>query len=242
MISERTSLTYRLAAVLLVVVLAACSGSDDTTDTTIAPDLPVLLAQAADTMGSVDSVAFTFALEGAPIFIDEADLVAFQEAEGRFVGPDLADALVTVKAAGVSTQIGAIAFEGETYLTNPFTGGWEPTPPDFGFNPATLFDPTLGWRPLFDGGLTNATYQGLDDVDGQTLYHIRGTGDEDRIRVITAGIVRVPTELDIWLSPVDASVVRVEFTTSLDGELTSWQLNLDRYGDTFTINRPDIEG
>ena len=226
----------------IVMLLAACSGSDGATDVTIAPDLPVLLATAADTMGSVDSVHFTFRLEGAPIFIDDADLVSFQDAEGRFVGPDLADALVTVKAAGVATQIGAVAFEGETYLTNPFTGGWEPTPPNFGFNPATLFDPNEGWRPLFDGGLNNVTYQGLEDIDGQTVYHIRGIGDAARIKVITATLVDEDTELDIWLSPIDASVVRVEFDTTLDGAVTSWQLNLDQYGETFTINRPDIEG
>lgn len=233
---------HRVAVVLMACALLAGCGGEEAIETTLAPDLPTLLGSAAVTMGEVDSVHFTFALSGAPVFIDTAGLVAFVDAEGRYVAPDLADALITVKAAGISTQIGAVAFEGETYLTNPFSGGWEPTPDNFGFDPATLFDPDEGWRPLFAGGLSDATYVGLEEIDGEPFHHVNGVGEAARIKVITATLVEEPTELDIWLSPIDASVRRVTFDTTLDGAVSSWQLDLDGYGETYTIDRPDLTG
>jgi lipoprotein LprG len=48
--------------------------------------------------------------------------------------------LVAVAAA----ELDMIALGNEQYLTNVLTRQWEVLPPEFGFNPAVMFDPQVG--------------------------------------------------------------------------------------------------
>jgi hypothetical protein len=233
-----------LGSVLVALALLAAScGGEEASGTTLAPDVDTVLAAAAAAMGQVESVRFEIERGGAPIYIDPFDTLEFASAVGRFAAPDSADAVVTVRIAGLSTQIGAVALDGDTYLSNPVTGDFEPAPSGYAFDPATLFDPNLGWRPLLTNGLADIEWLGRVELDGAARYRIKGLADQERVAVITAGLVTgQDVVLDMWIDPATGHVTNVEFTTTYRGEENTWALGFEDYGADITIDAPDLDG
>ena len=108
-----------LAAAVLVGVAAACGDGDAPTGPPLEPDIDVILQASAATMGEVETVRFAIDRGGAPIFIDigfDRDGLEFIAAEGRFAAPSTADALVTGAIGDLTTEIGAVAVDGQTWL------------------------------------------------------------------------------------------------------------------------------
>ncbi len=193
-------------------------------------------------MGTVDTVAFTIERSGAPVHIDSNGLLVFNKAVGRFAAPTSADALVTVAIAGFNTEIGAIAFEGKTWLSDPLTGNFALAPGSYAFDPATLFDPDIGWRPLLTSGLTEIEWLGLDPQAGDKRYRLRGLADPERLEVITAGLVRnQEVVLDIRLDTETGAVREVEFSTVNDGEKSFWILTFSGYGEPIEVTPPPTD-
>ena len=220
---------FLLVAMLVLVVAAGCGGSDDLGGEPIAPDVEVVLAASAEAMAGVESVRFDIERSGAPVFIDEVESIAVDAVTGTVEVPDRAEALLTVTIDGsVTTQLGAIADEDGTLLSNPVTGEFEPLPAGVDLDPVQFFDPVGGWQPLI-AGLENAEFVGEEDRGG-TRYHVRGTAPAERIEAVTAGLVRrQDVEIDLWVHPVTALVTAVEFETDFDGAISSWTLELGGY-------------
>ncbi len=240
------------AALLVALAAAACSSDDDeqpaTTSTTRAPpetlppDRDTVLSAATAAMGEVDTVSFAIERTGAPIYIDPLDVIAFVKAEGRFAAPTSADALVSVQASGFNTEIGAIAYEGKTWLSDPVTGKFAPAPGSYAFDPATLFDPTIGWRPLLANGLTEIEWIGLDDSRGEDRYRLNGVADPERLEVITAGLVRdQEVVLSLWLDTGSGVVREVEFSTVYEGATSNWLLTFSGYGEPVEVSSPPTD-
>lgn len=236
----RHSLTRILIAVAVAAALGACAA--DSAAPVIPADVDSIVAAAADAMGTIDTVRFRILRDGATVYIDTEGILAFEAAEGRFAAPSSADALVTVKALGLTTRVGAVAIDGAIYLTNPVTGGWEEAPADFTFDPATLFDPETGWRPLFESGLSDAELVATIENDGRSQYHIRGLGEAARVAVITGGLVTEEALLDLWIDAVDGVVVRASFETTTPAGVTGWELELFGYGEEVEVTPPDLTG
>lgn len=233
----------QLAAAALAVVLLGAACSDATTGTTLPPDPATILEASAEVMGDIDYVRFTIERGGAPIYIDTADALAFEDAEGRFAAPSSADAIVTIKVTSLTTKIGAVAIDGETWLSNPITGTFEPAPAGYNLDPATLFDPEEGWRPLLASGLVDVELVGLEKREGGEFYHLRGTADRERIGIITAGLVDdQDVVLDIWIDPETGYVREAEFITIYRGEETTWRLTFSDFGEPIEITIPDLDG
>lgn len=229
----------RLALTLLALVAGACSGSGP--DPTVPPTAQQILERAAQTMGSVDTVQFSIERGGAPVYIDTQGFLEFVSATGRYAAPDAAEALVRVSAAGLNAEVGAVVIEGRTWLTNPITGKWEPTPPGYAFDPTTLFDPSVGWRPLLREGIAGVEDLGDEVIEDIALRHVRFTASGARIEVITAGLVRGDdVVIDVWIDPTSGQVRRASFSTPIGGGLTDWQLALYDYGADIQIAPPDL--
>jgi len=229
-------------AVVLVTVAAACSSTEATTSTA-PPTATELLEVSAATMGSVDTVQFSIARGGEPVYIDTQGFLEFVSATGRFAAPGAAEALVTVSALGLSTEVGAVVIEGDTWLTNPITGNWEPTPPGYTFDPATLFDPQIGFRAMLREGIPTVEDLGEEIVDETTLRHVRFTASGERVEVVTAGMVRgADVTIDAWIEPTSGELRRVQFPTTIGATPTEWDLTFFDYGADITITPPDLEG
>ena len=239
--------TLRITTTFVALALAvgACSGDGDADRTTIAPDVAMILDAAADAMGSVDTVRFSIERTGAPVFIeiggDLGDFLEFVGAEGRFAQPDSADALVTVKAGGFNTQIGALAIDAQIWLSF-LGGGWQKAPPSYQFDPASLFDPNQGFRQLFLDGLVDVALIGEEERDGIATYHIRGRAGEERVEVITASLVKDQSvELDAWIDQGTGALVDAFFTTSVSDGTAEWAMTFREYGAEVNIDLPELE-
>ena len=210
-------------------------------DTPADPDAQAdeVVAAAAEAMGMVTSAAFELELDGSPVFIDQFGSIAVRSLIGQFSVPNRAAArLDVVVDDSLATRIGAVAIDYEVWISNPVTGTFETLPPGYDIDPSRFFDPTDGWRPLLEG-LTDVELVGVDDRGGDR-YRIAGTAPAALVADITAGLVDdqdVPIEL--WIHPCTSLVTAARLTTSIDGGETRWDLELGRYGETFTIDPPE---
>ena len=197
-----------------------------------------ILDDAAAAMAGVTSVEFELDRNGAPIYIDEFESLALDALIGQFTVPTRARAQLTVTVDGsLTTEIGAVAIDDEVWISNPVTGDFETLPAGFDIDPSRFFDPEGGWQPLL-ANLRGVELIGIDDRGGER-YHVRGTAPAAEVRNITVGLVRdqdVP--VDLWIHPGTSLVTSAEFETSIDGAASQWRLDLDRYGESFTIRPP----
>jgi lipoprotein LprG len=232
----------RIAAIVgMALMLYGCGGS--TPASTLPPDPEPVLEAAAAAMGSVDYVRFKIARGGAPVYIDSLQTLNFSTAEGQFAAPSSANALVTLAVGNLNAQIGAIAIEGQTWLTNPITGDWEEAPEGYEFDPATLFDPDLGWRPLLAAGLSDVEWIGEESRNSEPRYHIRASADEDRVALILAGLInKQPVTLDMWIDPETGYVREAELATVFEGQISDWDIEFTEFGVPVEIAPPDLEG
>ena len=204
------------------------------------PDVDVaeVVAASAEAMGGVTSVEFRLDRDGAPIYIDEFESLALDSLIGQFTVPTRARAQLTVTVDGnLTTEIGAVAIDDEVWISNPVTGDFETLPPGFDIDPSRFFDPEDGWQPLL-ANLRDVELVGIDDRGGER-YHVRGVAPASEVENITVGLVDgqdVP--VDLWIHPGTFLVTRLEFVTAIDGADSQWELDLDRYGESFTIRPP----
>jgi hypothetical protein len=214
---------------------------DQPTDVAADPtaDPRVVVDEAAAEMALVTSVEFRLARSGAPIFIDQFQKLALDRLRGQFTVPGKAQAELTVTVdSEFTTKIGAIALAEEVWISNPVTGDFETLPTGYDIDPSRFFDPENGWRPLLTN-LQDVELVEIDDRGGQR-YHVRGLAPAEEVRNITVGLVSgqdVP--VDLWIQPGTNLVTAAEFTTTLDGQDSAWVLELERYGDEFTISAPE---
>jgi hypothetical protein len=235
--------TRRLAGALAVIALLAvgCGGGgiDSVADPNADPD--VVLAAAAEAMGEIETVRFQLDHDGDPVHIDPADALEFEKAVGQFQAPRSAQAVLTVLVAGaIRTELGAIAINDDAWLQTALTG-YGPLPPEYGIDPASLFDPKGGWRPLL-AGLTDTGLVGVETRDGAENYHLSGRASAERIAAVTAAMVDDAVEFDVWIDAATSLVTRAEFTNDVASGTASWVIGLSEYGAEVTIKPPTTSG
>jgi lipoprotein LprG len=189
-------------------------------------------------MAAVTSVEFRLERSGAPIFIDEFERIALDSLRGQFSMPGKAQAELEVTVNdNMATRLGAVAVDDEVWISNPVTGDFETLPAGYDIDPSKFFDPKGGWQPLL-ANLQDVALVGVDDRGGER-YHITGTAPAAQVSDITVGLVKGQNvEVDMWIHPDTFLVTAAEFQTTIDGSNADWNLELDHYGDTFTIEPP----
>ncbi|MCP3935585.1 MAG: LppX_LprAFG lipoprotein [Actinomycetia bacterium] len=245
----------RVLALIVVFVFASACSADSDGDGSVdsdGSDVPaqaleasadVLIATAADAIAEVTSVHFALDRTGAAVHIDTADLIALEAVEGRWVAPESADALMTVRINdAINTKLGAVAIGEDVWLSNPITGTFEPLPDGYNVDPTEFFDPVGGWRPLLLA-MTDVEYVGEDTRAGGT-YHLRGMAQADHVEYVTARLVRnQDLIIDMWVETDTALIRSVEFSNDHAGGTTDWSLELDQYDEEMTVEVPeDIRG
>lgn len=241
MVFTRSPLIVLLAA---LVLLGACSSSSDSGDETAQePAVDRILIDAGAAMSSVESASFMIEQSGAVIFIDDAEQLGFQLADGRFARPASSEALVTVDALGFTTQVGAIAIDGDLWFTNPLSGEWTEAPESFTFDPATLFDPDVGFAALLAEAAASAEL--IEDSPGEndgddTQHHLRATVSAERVSVLTSGLVAEESEVDLWIDDVSNRIVELGFELLIDDAVSSWRVTISDYNAEVTIAPPEL--
>jgi len=228
-----------VVAALVGAGLSGACGSDSPEEPTISANVDAVRNAAAQAMAEVETVHFTIERRGAVVHVDEEGALAFERASGRFASPSSADAVIALTAGGRAIEVGAVAIGGVTWITNPVTGRWERAPESLSFDPATLFDPDLGWHPLLSSGLRHAELV-EPAPDDENRYLLRGVADRERVAVLTGGLVRQRVPIDVWLDAVSGRVVEARFEAETPDGPTSWRLVLFDYGAEVVIERPDL--
>jgi lipoprotein LprG len=243
------------AAIAMIVMVAAAFGAfrghdadaSSPEDEQVADDGAVadpnaqateILNAAAEAMAGVSSVEFRLERSGAPIFIDEFERIALDSLRGQFTVPGKAQAELEVTVNdNLATRLGAVAVDDEVWISNPVTGDFETLPAGYDIDPSQFFDPKGGWQPLL-ANLQNVTLVGVDDRGGDR-YHITGTAPAAQVSDITVGLVKgQDVAVDLWVHPDSKLVTVAEFQTTIDGGTSNWQLELGKYGESFTIEPP----
>jgi len=197
-----------------------------------------IVSSAAEAMAGVSSVEFRLERGGAPIFIDEFKRIALDSLRGQFSVPGKAQAELEVTVNdNMATRLGAVAVDDEVWISNPVTGDFETLPAGYDIDPSKFFDPKGGWQPLL-ANLRDVRLVGVDDRGGER-YHITGTAPAAQVSDITVGLVKgQDVTVDMWIHPDTYLVTAAEFQTTIDGGTSDWKLELDHYGDEFTIEPP----
>jgi hypothetical protein len=230
---------FGLACGLLV---AGCGGGSEPEGEPLPAEANSILDASSTGMAKVTSVRFAVERSGAAVFIDEFESLALDKLKGRFSAPDRADAVLTVTVdESLTTDLGAVAVGGEVWLSNPVTGKFEVLNTGYDIDPATFFDPEIGWGPLM-AELTDVVLVGVEDRGGKR-YHVRGVAPAERMEIITAGLVRdQDVTIDFWLKRDTALVTAAEFSTVFRDQTTDWTFELSNYGDEFDIKVPELDG
>ncbi len=224
----------------LLLLLGSCGEAEEPT-----PDAQVIITSASQRMADLEGFRFTISMTGLPVFLDSDETLALKTAEGFFATPDKAIGTVSIQAPGLVTEVDIISIGSEQWLTNILTGEWMALPPDWGFNPAILFDTTEGFVAILTADLIEPMVTGtekIDDGPDKKLYRLEGRLDGERLAELTLGLIGPePSDVTLWVDPETFTIARVTVLNPAGGDEDSasiWQLDFNRFGEIVSIEPP----
>ena len=223
-----------------LILLIACNR-------TAAPtDLPPqeIVARAAARMAGLPGFRFAIDRSGAPAFVDPDQTISFGGAVGDYVAPDRARATMRVILPGLVTELNVISIGAVQWETNVATGQWDELPPNWGFNPAVLFDQEVGLPTILAEDLTEVTLVGTETVEGVGLYLLTGTVAGERPFRLSNGLIGPePLEAQLWVAPETFELHRLVVTEATAGEAepSVWQIEFSEFGRVVEIEPPVLE-
>lgn len=223
---------------LLGLMLSACGPS--------LPNIPPdeVIRQAGEAMLGAPSFHFKIEIEGAPVYLNKAVDLSLRSAEGDFTRPDRMGVHLKVIAAVVAAEMDMIALGNEQYVTNVMTKKWEVLPPEFGFNPAIMFDPKVGLEQLLKSGLDDPHWIGVEPVNGQEAFHLQGSISGEKLQGMSGGLIsKGLISVDLWLAP-DTYLPRQAAIVDKGSDPTkptTWTMTFSSYGKKVTITAPQVQ-
>lgn len=222
----------------LLLVLSACGPS--------LPELPPndIVTRAGQAMLQVPAFHFKIEIAGSAVYLNRATSLQLRSAEGDFSRPDRMGVHLKVIAAVAAAELDMIAIGNEQYLTNILTHQWEVLPPEFGFNPAVMFDPKVGLEQVLSGGIDNAQLVGVESLDNVNVYHVKGQLDGARVQGMSGGLIGTGrVDAEVWVEgstflPRKAVVVD---PTADPQKPTTWTLTFGSYGKMVNIAAPQVK-
>ncbi len=232
------------------MALVACASPPLTPTPTPTPlSAEETLQRAVGRLATQAGFHFVLSLQGAPAYLDPTQTLAFGRAEGDYVAPDRARAVVRLVTPGLLTDVNVIAIGPTQWQTSVLTGRWQELPPDWGFNPTALFDPQAGLPVILmqdtgDYGITLEPLPAVEDAPaGDTpFYRVTGTLRGERVQALSGGLMTAPSmTFTLWIEPKAGDVQRLEVTEppaegAAEGRV--WRMELSRWGQTVTIEPP----
>ena len=212
------------------------------------PDIPQIppaevITGAGEAMLQAPSFHFKIDISGKSVILNQLTQLSLRSAEGDFARPDKMGVHLKVLAAGLAAELDMIALGNEQYLTNVLTKKWEVLPPEFGFNPAIMFDPQMGLEQILKAGLDNPHWIGVEDLNGQSLYHLQGSIGGDKLQGMSGGLISTgAVDVDLWLDPntnLPHKAVIVDKGSDAENP-TTWTMTFSSYGKETNIAAPTL--
>jgi hypothetical protein len=231
--------TCLLRLFIISIFLCGCRAE---TPTPLPPD--EILSRSITRLYETSGLHFVVERSGAPAFLDVAKTLSLRRMEGDYVAPDRVQATVRIITTGFVAEIEVIGIGDIQWETNPLSREWEQLPPQWGFNPTSLFDSSTGLQPILENDLENLEYVGyeqLEDWPGKQLYSLTGLLRGNRIYRTTFGLIG-PGRLDmqLWISPETFEVYRMILTEEGEGEeeASTWTIDFWDYDQAIEIEPP----
>jgi lipoprotein LprG len=203
-----------------------------------------ILSHSIDRMYETSGFHFVIERSGAPAFLDLGKTLSLRRMEGDFAAPDRIHATVRIITTGLVAEIEVISIGAIQWETNPLSGRWEQLPPDWGFNPTALFDPSTGIQPILENDLEDLQYMGnqeLEEWPGELLYSLTGLLKGSRIFRTTYGLIGPGMlDLQLWISPETFELYRMVIVDEMDGEEepSTWTIDFWDYDHVIEIEAP----
>jgi lipoprotein LprG len=202
------------------------------------------ITRAGDAMLQAPSFHFKIDISGKPVVLNQATQLSLRSAEGDFARPDQMGVHLKVLLAIAAAELDMIALGDEQYLTNVLTRQWEVLPPEFGFNPAIMFDPQMGLEQVLKGGLDTARFVGTETIDGKNLWHMQGAISGERLQGMSGGLISTgPIDVDLWIEP-ETYLPRKAVIVDKDSDPekpTTWTMTFSSYGKDVNITAPKVQ-
>jgi hypothetical protein len=165
----------QLVILVLCLLFVSCSEPEPET-----PSPEEIVIQSAERMSGLPGFQFTIQNSGADVILDEASALALGQAVGYYSAPDKAQAEVNVLTPGFATSVNVISIGDMQWQTNPLTAQWAELPPQWGFNPAALFDGETGIQSILISDLSELELIGAENLEEgpvEELFSISGNLD-----------------------------------------------------------------
>jgi hypothetical protein len=220
-----------LALILLVLLLGACGGSDNT-----APDAHQLITKAQTAIQKVTSYHFNLVVDNP----GTQGILPIKSADGDILVPDKLKANATAILLGSVVQVQIISIKDKQYVTNPLTGVWQPTTGLL--DPRTLSDPQIGVTAIL-GHIQNPTTPQDDNVNGTSCWRINGKIDPTYFAGITGGSAPAGTMDDVTTCIGKSDnlpyLIRISgIAAAGDSAKTVRTFKLSKFGESLTITAP----
>lgn len=235
----------RLAAIVSLFTLLSAtvaSAAQPAPGTPATPDAATALLQSASTrLADTPSLHFTIKIDG-DAYIDDKNTIRLIEAEGDVVRPDRVIASFKVNVLNtVNASVSMITIGDQHWSTDLITGKWISAPAEFSYDPAKLFDNTVGIGPVMSQ-VTNATIVGEESMDGHKVTHVHADVPQALIAGITSDTMVGDTiSVDLWIDSTSFDLIRVQLAEPKDNgkdHPATWTLDLSKHGEPIQINPP----
>lgn len=231
---------------LILLIVGSLLGCSSPTPEALPPE--EIIDQSVKRMQNLAGFHFVIDRNGSPAFIDVEGLLAFRRAEGDFVFPDKAQATIRVIAPGLVSEVQIISIGNTQWETNLLTGEWQQLPPEWGFNPASLFDKDIGIQAILKSDLQELTLTGqeeLEEIPGLVLYVLQGEVRGDTLYRLSYGMIGPEQmEIHLWIAPETFELHRMRLIDpqSDADEPTVWQMDFWDFDEIVEIMPPEPDG
>lgn len=225
---------------LIALLLAGCGPRPSPTPI---PSPGEVARRAGERMLATNSLHFVITLSGRPTYVDNARMLALQEARGDLVRPDRVRTIVRLQTLGLTSEVGIIQVGTEQYVTNPLNQRWEKMPAGFGWyiDPTLFYDPDHGIAAVLQQNEWAFTAEEETRTPAFYVLHAQVPGEQLwalTFGMITSGQVRV----DFWVGREDGYVHRIRLveTESDPEQPTTWLIELSAFDQPVEIVAPPI--
>ena len=252
----------KLAIVILLLLLTACAGGPTATPEPTAtpaptptptplPDPRAILERAAERVAAAESLAFVLehqsgsTLISPGLLLNRAEGVINRPANTPATSPANAPAdfriTLDLEASGSFLQVSVIAVAEGAFMTNLFSGQWEPI--DRAAIPFRLDDVAQTFAELI-AAVESPELAGEERLEGYAAYRIRGTlPAESLAQLAPAALTGTDVAVEIWADRAEVRLPRALLTGPLsagDGPEAGRTLTLEALNPPAEITAPEV--